>query len=250
MAVSLIMLIILSVIFALVLTAAAAVVYIVIYNARANKRLNSNTESGHRMPAPLTITIIIFLVTLIIFFSIFALGFLFSFNTADSLGSQIDDNYFNSYYSINGYSLEEASENYLANYINNDFAGFESFTETTDDFVFTYYLSEDSYDSCHPAFIIKAEYTGSSDITSWSYNGEFLTESGETITGFGAGGMDISDCYYFAGNTCADCGFHLSLCLYNDKDWQSMMENAPHDTDTAMYATATGSLQISIEREE
>lgn len=184
--------------------AAVVVVYSVLYRRSINKRL-SDPQSGRRMWSPLRVCI----VTVITALAVFAMiaGTIASHNPPVSTGG--------AYAAV--YRPEDGENQYLRVYSIERNSGYAKHVQRIGDVKYTYFISEETYDSCHPAFLIYAEQIGNAKRSYCDANCSFQAMDGKEFYSVSASEEKNEPFLCLAGNAPVDCKISCVVEYYNQK---------------------------------
>lgn len=199
--------------FTIVVLAAGILIYFLFYKRRVNKVLASGAVKPKRLLSPLSFSVCLIIVVLIVFGGISVARSLLAKNEP----ANMDDRYFNAVYNFDAYNKDEMSEKYLSSYSIDENEGYTKYTEKKGDILFTFFIRNDSYDTYHPSYLIFVQYTGRLNVKYYGLEGDFLTSSGSVICGKGFAGPPVQDYFMVIGNTSIDCSFSLEVAYYDSE---------------------------------
>ncbi|MGL6202295.1 MAG: hypothetical protein ACRC3H_25555 [Lachnospiraceae bacterium] len=227
----------------IIITIAVIAVYYSHYTHIINMRLKEQTSSEKKIWPPSTVAI----VTSFAGLALFSITILLI--RLNGSASDIDDRYLQSQYDYNVFAPEDMQQGYLSNLSMSENAGYTKYEKTAGDIKFTYFISNESYDIFHPAFILFAEYIGTSNIVNYGVQGDFLTDTHDSIAGKGFSGAEVSDYICVVGNTSIDCVFQLSLYYYDENNSINLQQDKTIMTgNNENHSTASGTINIELDR--
>lgn len=192
-----------------------SVIYFFLYTRKINQRLKEGVYEGRRLWTPQKVVLCLVIAVLVIL-CIVPLSRLI---TGDKDTPVIDDAYYQAEYMHEVYTPEEMQEGYLQQYSIDENPGYEKTIEQVGDVKFTYFISEQSYDRMHPAFIVYVQYTGNEPVEVYDYMVQFLTTEYQNLWGNGSGGADTSDYICIMGNASINCIVEVYAGYYQEKEY-------------------------------
>jgi hypothetical protein len=204
----------------IIAAATVAAVYYYRYTRIINKRLQGQITDAKKLWAPAKVAVVTAFAGLLLFCVIVLL---IRMNSAGA--NRIDDSYLNALYSYEVYAPEDMRQGYLSNFSIYENAGYKKAEETIQDIKYTYFISGEKFDICHPAFIVFAEYIGEYDIVSYGIQGTYLTTEREPVYGTASSGADAPGYICVIGNASINCVFELSLYYYDEKGTEALNQN-------------------------
>lgn len=186
------------------LAAAVVIIYSVLYRRSINKRLH-DPQSSKRMWSPLKVCIVT-IITALAVFGIIA-GMIAVHNpsvSADGAYAEI-------------YQPKEEKNQYLRMYSIDQNSGYTKHVKRIGNVKYTYFISEEAYDNCHPAFLIYAEQIGNEKRSYYDTDCSFQTMKGKEFYSVSASEGKNEQFICFAGNAPIDCKISCVVEYYNQK---------------------------------
>lgn len=194
--------------------------YYLYYTRTINRQLKNRQTLDRKLLSPASVGIMMIIATL---FAVSVATMVIYYSGQNY--QYIDDQYEEQYH-FQVYSPAEMDKGYLRQFSIESNEGYEKHEEIIDDVKFTYFTSQDSYDTYHPSFIVYAEYIGEKNVLTYSYDGYYLTEEYENIAVKIGSDAYVEDYICILGNTPTSSIFLLSV-YYCDPEEISDKYNDP-----------------------
>ena len=119
-------------------------------------------------------------------------------------------------YRFNMYKQDVLGASYMSNFSKENNPGYEKIEETTSEFKYTCFLSEDEYDQMHPTFVVFVEYIGKEKFAAQGIKGLF-DDGADIYSGTGTEGGEGGNLVCFTGITKDYYGaFNGTVAYYKD----------------------------------
>lgn len=191
-----------------VVAIAVVTIYFVIYRRSINKRL-CNSKDSKKMWSPLKVCIVTIIMALVVFGAI--MGIFAASNSSQGIG----DAYKQASYNANIYQPQDMGNGYLSKYSIAENPGYTKYTKDIGDVRYTYFISDEAYNSYHPAFLIFAEYIGDAKMAYYDADCSFQTKDGKEINSVSASEGENEKYTCFIGNASVDCSISCIVDYYN-----------------------------------
>lgn len=191
-----------------VVAIAVVTIYFVVYMRSINKRL-CESQNSKKMWPPLKVCIVTIITALVVFGAI--MGIFAASNPSKSIG----DSYKQASYNADIYQPQDMENGYLSMYSISENLGYTKYIKDIGDVRYTYFISDEDYNSYHPAFLIFAEYIGNAKMVYYDTDCSFQTIDGKEINSVSASERENRKYICFIGNASADCSISCIVDYYN-----------------------------------
>lgn len=189
---------------------AVVTIYFVIYRHSINKRL-CEPQNSKKMWSPLKACIVTIITALVVFGAI--MGIFAGSNQSKSIG----DAYKQASYNADIYQPQEMGNGYLRMYSTAENPGYTKYIKDIGNVRYTYFISDETYNSYHPAFLIFAEYIGNAKMAYYDADCSFQTMDGKEIYSVSAGEGENKKYVCFIGNASVDCSISCIVDYYDEE---------------------------------
>lgn len=187
-----------------ILAIAVVTIYSIIYRRAINKRLHE-PQGSKQMWSPIKVCIVTIITALVVF------GIIASIIAVHNPSVNTDGAY------AKIYQPENMGNGYSSMYSIDKNSGYTKHVERIGNVKYTYYISNEDYDSCHPAFLIYAEQIGNDKTSYYDADCSFQTMDGKEFYSVSASEGKNEQYVCFVGNAPINCKISCIVEYYNQK---------------------------------